>query len=377
MAAAAVAAMRLHAPNAVVQQRRCGELAKYLNKYLTVGGAARKQEVVDAGGVAAVVAAMGLHTAEVKVQLNGCSALANLAYGDAVGKQATVDARGVAAVVAAMGLHTAEAKVQLNGCVALANLASPAPGSKQAVVDAGGVAAVLAAMRQHPADAEVQHSGCAALQNLTDGVTACKQAVVDAGGVAVLVAAMGQGGPLPTWGGPLPTAGLAARALANLAANTNPTVLEEVARTRTDCASWDGLREKLRECASAQLRAAEEGTAVAALEHAITLAAAVQVGAAALEHARGRVREINDDTKRQERRESLGLGSLVPPNEFSCPITMDKMRGVCSRRPRRPHHSRASHTVPCSFVPQTRWWRPTGTRTSAPPSSRCSTTATA
>ena len=67
---------------------------------------------------------------------------------------------------------------------------------------------------------------------------------------------------------------------------------------------------------------------MAALERALTLAAAVQVDAAALERAQGRLREINGDAERQERRESFGLGSLALPDEFVCPITMDKMRGV-------------------------------------------------
>jgi len=82
----------------------------------------------------------------------------------------------------------------------------------------------------------------------------------------------------------------------------------------------------LRDCASAQLQAAEEGTDAAALERALTLAAAVQVDAAVVERAQGRLREINGDAERQERRESFGLGSLELPDEFVCPITMDKMR---------------------------------------------------
>ena len=61
----------------------------------------------------------------------------------------------------------------------------------------------------------------------------------------------------------------------------------------------------------------EERQALAALDlDAITLAAAVQVDAAALERARARLREINGDAERQERRESFGLGSLELPDEF-------------------------------------------------------------
>ena len=85
-------------------------------------------------------------------------------------------------------------------------------------------------------------------------------------------------------GGPESAAEQAVGALQNLAAGTNaPAVLEEVARTQIDCSPWEDLREKLRACASKELQAAEEGSAVAALEHAITLAEAVQVDAAAVE----------------------------------------------------------------------------------------------
>ncbi len=62
----------------------------------------------------------------------------------------------------------------------------------------------------------------------------------------------------------------------------------------------------------------------------ITLATAVQVDTAVVEHAQGRLREINGDAERQERRESFGLGSLELPDEFVCPITMEKMRGAAA-----------------------------------------------
>ena len=154
-----------------------------------------------------------------------------------------------------------------------------------------------------------------------------------------------------------------------------------MARTQTDCSSWGGLRKKLRACALKRLRAAEEGaaeegTAVPELEHAIKLAAAVQVDAAALNHAKGRLREILADAERRERRESFGLGSLELPAEFICPITMDKMRGV-PPPPLPPTALAHRRHTRAPLAPQTRWWRPTATHTSGRPSSRCSATATA
>ena len=266
------------------------------------------------------------HATDTLLQRNGCGALMNLSTGDAACKQAIVDAGGVAVVVAAMRHHATDAKVRRRGCCALRSLSSGDAACEQAVMDGGGVAAVVAAMGEHPTDAEVQLYGCGALINLAIGDAAYAQAVVDGGGVSALVAAMGQH---------LEAAGaVAAKTLTKLAANKAAitiiatAVLEEVARTETDCSSWDGLREVLCQCALVRLQTALEGAAVAALEHAITQAAAVQVDARALEHARGRVREMHADAERQVRLESFGLGSLEPPNEFVCPITLHKMRGA-------------------------------------------------
>ena len=193
-------------------------------------------------------------------------------------------------------------------------------------------------------------------------------AVVEAGAIVPLVALLR--------GGPESAAEQAVGALQNLAAGTNATaVLEEVARTQIDCSPWEDLREKLLACASGELQAAEEGSAVAALEHAITLAEAVQVDAAAVERAEGRLREINGDAKRQERCESFGLGSLALPDEFMCPITWAKMRGV-PPLPLPPAALARRRRTRAPLAPQTRWWRPTATHMSGRPSSRCSANAT-
>ena len=61
--------------------------------------AAGKQAIMDAGGVAALVAAMGQHATDTVLQRNGCSALMNLSFSDAAYKQAIMDAGGVAAAV--------------------------------------------------------------------------------------------------------------------------------------------------------------------------------------------------------------------------------------------------------------------------------------
>ena len=136
----------------------------------------------------------------------------------------------------------------------------------------------------------------------------------------------------------------AAGALDRLASGVHTTaaVLEEVARTTADCSSWNSLHAKLRNCASEQLQVAvNEGTDAAALHHAIILARAVPLEKSVIDHAAERLREVAD-TELQNRREALGLGSLELPNEFMCPLTLDKMRGMLL-----PPHLPLARTLHC------------------------------
>ena len=229
----------------------------------------------------------------------------------------------------------------------LANLAFSIEAIRAAIIEAGAIPPLVALLSGGP-ESEAAGGAAGALRNLACYDEAIRAAIIEAGAVPPLVALL-SGGPESE------AARRAAAALRNLACGTNTTaVLEEVARTQTDCSSWDRLQEVLRDCASARLHAAEEeGTDVAALERAITLATAVQVDAAALEHAQGRLREINGDAERQERRESFGLGSLELPDEFVCPITMEKMRGaaaaLAARIARAPPHR--CHAPPaCAYA---------------------------
>ena len=161
---AVVTAMELQAADAAdaeVHRFGCTTLSS-----LARSDAAHKQAVVNGGGVRAVVAAMGLHTADAELHHAGVATLSSLAFSDAAHevqragvatlsslsvthKQAVVDGGGGAAVVAAIGLHAADAGLQGNGCCALWNLASGGAACAQAVVDAGGVRALVAAMGQH------------------------------------------------------------------------------------------------------------------------------------------------------------------------------------------------------------------------------------
>ena len=217
-----------------------------------------------------------------------------------------------------------ESEAAVEAACALSNLAMNNEVNRAAIIGAGAIAPLVALLSGGPALLGAASQAAKALCSLTCNTAANKAAVIEAGAVPPLVALL-NGGPGAR------AAKEAAAVLSNLARGTNTTtVLEEVARTQTDCSSWHNLRKELRLCGSARLQAAEEGTDVAALEHAITLAGAVPVDAAALERAQQRLLEINGDAERQERRESFGLGSLELPDEFVCPITMEKMRGAAA-----------------------------------------------
>ena len=157
------------------------------------------------------------------------------------------------------------------------------------------------------------------------------------------------------------------------AASCADAVLEAVARERVALAHFTYLRRVVRSHAASRLHAAEAGSDVAPLERAIELATAVQVDADALSRAQATLDEMNRESARRARRESLGLGSLSLPEEFMCPITMDKMRGLQTARA---HSALTRHPIntlvqPLRVLPcvlQIQWWRLMATRTSAPPS---------
>ena len=246
--------------------------------------------------------------------------------------------------------------------IVLHNLAQDAEG-RAAIIREGAIPPLVALLSGGP-ESKAAHWAAGTLSWLAYKSEASRNPMVVAGAIPLLVALL-RGGP---------ESGAAAAAAVALSAlvrslrvyhtDVYTDVLEELARTQTSCSPWDRLREDMCRTASGRL-------VVAGVEQAITLATAARVHAAALERAQ----ELNGDAERhQARLESFGLGSLELPEEFVCPITWAKMQGMPP-----PPRRLAAH--PATLAPlallQTRWWRPTATPTSVPPSSRCSATATA
>jgi hypothetical protein len=113
-----------------------------------------KQEAVDAGAAAAVVAAICAHAAVSDIAHFGFWALGKFASSGPVGRQAAIDAGAAAAIVNAMRAHVSVADVTHFGCWALADMAA-LPAGQQAAIDAGATATIVAAMRAHKSVSEV------------------------------------------------------------------------------------------------------------------------------------------------------------------------------------------------------------------------------
>jgi hypothetical protein len=134
------------------------------------------QEVVDAGGIASMTAAMEALPEDGRVQQRCVVALGKMADDgkkDASGfSQAdkVAEAGGIRRLILAMNkLKTLDdqdlaAEVNWHGCYALSSLAKN--GQAKAVVDTGGIAAVIAAMQAFPLEEGVPINGCHMLHKL-------------------------------------------------------------------------------------------------------------------------------------------------------------------------------------------------------------------
>ena len=281
---------------------------------------------------------------ESKAAASAAQALHDLASGDA-GAAAIIDADAIPQLVALLSGGT-ESQAAAAAAGALCNLACDDAG-RAAIIDAdiAPLVALLVLLRGGPASKAAGYAARAL------DILACddarKAAIVAADAIPPLV-------ELLSCGPASKAAKRAAGALDCLASDTHTTaaVLEEVARTTADCSFCSSLHAKLRNSASEQLQAVVyEGTDAAALEHSIILARAVPLEKSVIDHAVERLREVM-------RRDALGLGSLEPPNEFMCPITLEKMRGVPPPPPL-PPSPLASHAALPSRLPSLRH-RPSG-----------------
>jgi len=162
-----VAVLRTHVAVARVAELACGRLR------ILCAPVGSEQAAAEAGAIEEVVTAMRAHPQEEGVQKDGCSALANMCFGDdaaaAARRQRAAAAGAIEEVVAAMRAHPQEEKVQEKSCSALANMCSGGSGvraRRRRATQAGGRTVALAAMQAHPEHDGVQRIGQLVLDRL-------------------------------------------------------------------------------------------------------------------------------------------------------------------------------------------------------------------
>lgn len=154
---AAVAALRAHAAEARIATKACKLIRRVVDGDDEAAIEVRCKRATAAGAIEAVVAAMSAGApalAEAAVLEEACAALCILSFGldnEAAETRSELAAKAgaIELVVAAITQHATQADVQIQGCSALANLCAGfdegARARRERAIAAGGVAAVEAA----------------------------------------------------------------------------------------------------------------------------------------------------------------------------------------------------------------------------------------
>ena len=177
---AVVAALKSHVAAANVAEAAMDVLAWMTN----ADGQENKTTIAAAGGILGAIAAMYAHRDVPGVQQWGCTMLGNLAANHPANQTAIVAAGGIECAVAGMRAHRGAAEVQQWGCHALGNLAACHPANQTVIAAAGGIEDVVVALRAHSGAEQVQQKGSYVFYHLVDH----QQAAVVASGAPALVA---------------------------------------------------------------------------------------------------------------------------------------------------------------------------------------------
>jgi len=103
-----------------------------------------------------------------------------------------LDGGGLVAIIDAMSFHDRDAKVQLDGCGAIANMAYYHPECGAALCGAGAARAVVDALNRHMNDLDVVSYTAGVLWNLSNGGQEASETVTSDGAVPSLIQAMGK-----------------------------------------------------------------------------------------------------------------------------------------------------------------------------------------
>ena len=113
-------------------------------------------ELIKADGPKAMVAALEAHgEKEANVAEHGCRSLASIAYGSQDNKKLVVESGALPAILNAMQAHAAIPAVQVQGLTALANIAAGNDACKSALNSASAPTSVSSAIIDHKGDANL------------------------------------------------------------------------------------------------------------------------------------------------------------------------------------------------------------------------------
>eukprot|EP00960_Hanusia_phi_P023452 692165-Hanusia_phi.AAC.4 len=150
---------------------------------------------IGRSGIDAVIVGMQKNPGYARVQERGSKTLGALFSGDRQSCERILERGGVGAIITAMNLHLEVVGVQVGGCKALAEIAgfkgaASAQSGQRRIADGGGIGAVIKAMKQHMESTAVQMLGCKALGNVCVQCVENINKVVEQGGLDTVIAGM-------------------------------------------------------------------------------------------------------------------------------------------------------------------------------------------
>jgi hypothetical protein len=202
----------------------------------------------------------------------------------------------------------------------LLSLSRTSETAREAIREAGAIPPLVALLHAG-AESEAAKNAAGALRILAGKNSTNQDAIREAGAIPELVALLHAGTESKA-------AEFAAQSLCVLERDpiNQDAILAAVVNAATPLDAFSELQRKLRSVATARLHRAEAGETVVALEAALATAAAVGAADEAVtERVRSRLDELQTAAALRARCESVGLNSSLPA-DFTCPITLDKMK---------------------------------------------------
>ena len=180
---------------AALHQHGSSELSGYIRELCELAecGVAYVTAVAQAGGAAAVVAALVAQPSNLDVAAHGCAALSRMAGGGRACAEAVVEAvvrsqaEGAVAIVGLVTAHPCEGRLCFYACTALCGIARGGAEGAQALVQAGAEVPIIAVLsRAGTLGGQLERAAVAVLGSLAESSAEGASAVVAAGGVPAI-----------------------------------------------------------------------------------------------------------------------------------------------------------------------------------------------